>query len=143
MKIHLKLSANYYKLRARLLYRSSSRTGPLVNTSCIVYYYAPCRLYKKDFFQIFCKIGLILLQGMASLCYLLCLQFLSESVIGKPQIAPEQFLNRLNISYGINYKYNGQQNYNINGIWEVTKVKILRYEDIKFPNISFDPEWIF
>ena len=80
---------------------------------------------------------------MAFLCYLFCLQFLSESVIGKPQIAPEQFLNRLNISYGINYKYNGQQNHNINGVWEVTKVKIFRYEDIKFPNISFDPEWIF
>ena len=32
---------------------------------------------------------------------------LLESVIGKPQIAPELFLNRLNISYGMNHKYIG------------------------------------
>ena len=80
---------------------------------------------------------------MAMLLYLLCLQSLLGSVIGKPQIAPELFLNRLNISYGINYKYNGQLNHNIDRVWVVTKIKIPKYEEIKFPNISFDPECKF
>ena len=65
------------------------------------------------------------------------------SVIGEPQIAPQLFLNRLNISYGINYKYNGQLNHNIDRVWVVTKIKIPSFEDIKFPNISFNPECKF
>ena len=80
---------------------------------------------------------------MANLCYLFILQFLLGSVIGKPQIAPELFINRLNISYGINYKYNGQLNHNIDRVWVVTKIQIPKYEEIKFPNISFDPECKF
>ena len=80
---------------------------------------------------------------MAFLHYLFFLQFLLGSVIGEPQIAPELFLNRLNISYGINYKYNGQLNHNIDRIWVVTKIKIPKYEEIRFPNISFDPECKF
>ena len=75
--------------------------------------------------------------------YLFFLQFFLRSVIGKPQIAPELFLKRLNISYGINYKYNGQLNHNIDRVWVVTKIKIPKYEEIKFPNISFDPECKF
>ena len=65
------------------------------------------------------------------------------SVIGEPQIAPQLFLNRLNITYGINYKYNGQLNHNIDRVWMVTKIKIPSFEDIKFPNISFNPECKF
>ena len=80
---------------------------------------------------------------MAMLHYLLFLQFLLGSVIGEPQIAPELFLNRPNISYGINYKYNGQLNHNIDRVWVVTKIKIPKYKEIKFPNISFDPECKF
>ena len=80
---------------------------------------------------------------MALLQYLFFLQFLLGSVIGEPQIAPELFLNKLNISYGINYKYNGQLNHNIDRVWVVTKIKIPIYEEIKFPNISFDPECRF
>ena len=80
---------------------------------------------------------------MALLQYLFYLQFLLGSVIGEPQIAPELFLNKLNISYGINYKYNGQLNHNIDRVWVVTKIKIPIYEEIKFPNISFDPECKF
>ena len=80
---------------------------------------------------------------MAMLHYLLFLQFLLGSVIGEPQIAPELFLNRLNISYGVNYKYNGQLNHYIDRVWVVTKIKIPKYEEIKFPNISFDPECKF
>ena len=62
------------------------------------------------------------------------------SVIGKPQIAPELFLNRLNISYGINHKYIGQLNHNIDRVWEVTRFKIPKYKETKFPNISFNPQ---
>ena len=80
---------------------------------------------------------------MALLQYLFFLQFLLGSVIGAPQLAPELFLNKLNISYGINYKYNGQLNHNIDRVWVVTKIKIPIYEEIKFPNISFDPECKF
>ena len=80
---------------------------------------------------------------MALLQYLFFLQFLLGSVIGEPQLAPELFLNNLNISYGINYKYNGQLNHNIDRVWVVTKIKIPIYEEIKFPNISFDPECKF
>ena len=80
---------------------------------------------------------------MAMLHYLLLLQFFLGSVIHKPQIAPELFLNRLNISYGINYKYNGQLNHNIDRVWVVTKIKIPKYEEIKFLNNSFDPECKF
>ena len=80
---------------------------------------------------------------MALLQYLFFLQLLLGSVIGEPQIAPELFLNKLNISYGINYKYNGQLNHNIDRVWVVTKIKIPIYEEIKFPNISFDPECKF
>ena len=65
------------------------------------------------------------------------------SVIGEPHIAPQLFLNRLNISYGINYKYNGQLNHNIDRVWVVTKMKIPSFEHIKFPNISFNPECKF
>ena len=80
---------------------------------------------------------------MALLHYSFFLQFLLGSVIGKPQIAPELFLNRLNISYGINYRYNGQLNHNIDRVWVVTKIKIPKYEVIKFPNIPFNPECNF
>ena len=80
---------------------------------------------------------------MASLLYLLIGIFLFGSVIGEPQIAPELFLNKLNISYGINYKYNSQLNHNIERVWVVTKIKIPQYEEIRFPNISFDPECKF
>ena len=76
---------------------------------------------------------------MASSHYLFILQFLLGLVIGELQIAPELFLNRLNISYGINYKFNGQLNHNIDRVWVVTKIKIPKYEGIRFPNISFDP----
>ena len=75
--------------------------------------------------------------------YFIFLQFFLGSVIGKSQIAPELFLNRLNISYGINYKYNGQLNHNIDRGWVVTRINIPKYEEIKFPNISFDPECKF
>ena len=75
---------------------------------------------------------------MAILHYLLFLQSFLGSVIGKPQIAPQP-----HSPYGINYKYTGQLNHNIDRVWVVTKIKIPKYEEIKFPNISFDPEYKF
>ena len=69
--------------------------------------------------------------------------YLLGSVIGEPQIAPQLFLNRLNISYGINYKYNGQLNHNIDRVWVVTKIKVPIFGNIRFPNISFNPECKF
>ena len=89
------------------------------------------------------QIGLILSQGMAFLHYLFFHKFLLESMMSEPQIAPELFLNRLNISYGINYKYNDQLNHNIDRVWVVTKIKIPKYEELRFPDISFDPECKF
>ena len=80
---------------------------------------------------------------MAFLRYLFLFQFLLGSVIGELQIAPKLVLNRLNISYGINYKYNGQLNHNIDRVWVVTQIKLPKYEEIRFPNISFDPECKF
>ena len=80
---------------------------------------------------------------MALLLYLLSLMYLLGSVISKTQIDPELFLNRLNISYGINCKYNGQLNHNINRVWVVTKIKIPKYEEMTFPDIGFDLECSF
>ena len=80
---------------------------------------------------------------MALLLYVLSLVYLLGSVIGKSQIAPQLFLNRLNVSYGIYYKYNGQLNHNIDRVWVVTKIKIPKYDEINFPDISFDPECSF
>ena len=47
------------------------------------------------------------------------------------------------MSYGINYKYNGQLDHNIDRVWVVTKIKIPNFDDIRFPNISFNPECKF
>ena len=47
------------------------------------------------------------------------------------------------MSYGINHKYNGQLNHNIDRVWVVTKIKIPNFDEIKFPNISFNPECKF
>ena len=72
--------------------------------------------------------------------YFIFLFLLLESVIGKPQIVPELFLNRLNISYWMNHKHIGQLNHNTDRVWEVTRFKIPRYKEIKFPNTSLNPE---
>ena len=76
-------------------------------------------------------------QGMAQFTLLILITlYLLGSVIGEPQIAPQLFLNRLNISYGINYKYNGQLNHNIDRVWVVTKIKIPSFEEYKVSLIS-------
>ena len=66
------------------------------------------------------------------------------SVLGsQPEISSDLFLNRLNMSFGINYKYNGLLHHNIDRVWIVTKVALPKLEDIYFPDIAFDPDCTF
>ena len=52
-------------------------------------------------------------------------------------------MNRLNMSFGINYKYNGLLHHNLERVWVVTKIAIPKLEDIHFPDINFDPDCKF
>ena len=72
------------------------------------------------------------------------LLMLIGSVLGsQPEISSDLFLNRLNMSFGINYKYNGLLHLSIYKVWIVTKVALPKLEDIYFPDISFDPDCAF
>ena len=72
------------------------------------------------------------------------LLMLIGSVLGsQPEISSDLFLNRLNMSFGINYKYNGLLHHNIDRVWIVTKVALPKLEDIHFPDIAFDPDYAF
>ena len=51
--------------------------------------------------------------------------------------------HKLNMSYGINYKYNGLLHHNIHRVWIITKVVLPKLKDVKFPDINFDPECKF
>ena len=59
------------------------------------------------------------------------------------EISSGLFLNRLNMSFGINYKYNGLLHHNIDRVWIITKVALPKLEDIYFPDIAFDPDCPF
>ena len=48
-------------------------------------------------------------------------------------------MNRLNMSFGINYKFNGLLHHNFERVWVITKIAIPKLEDIHFPDINFDP----
>ena len=66
------------------------------------------------------------------------------SVLGsQPQTSSDLFLNRLNMSFGINYKYNGLLHHSIDRVWIVTKVALPKLEDIHFPDIAFDSDCAF
>ena len=66
------------------------------------------------------------------------------SVLGsQPEISSDLFLNRLNMSFGINYKYNGLLHHNIDRVWIITKVALPKLKDISFPDIAFDPDCPF
>ena len=72
------------------------------------------------------------------------LLMLIGSVLGsQPEISSDLFLNRLNRSFGINYKYNGLLHHSIDRVWIVTKVALPKLEDIHFPDIAFDPDCTF
>ena len=53
------------------------------------------------------------------------------------------YMNRLNMSFGINYKFNGLLHHNLERVWVVTKIAIPKLEDIHFPDINFDPDCKF
>ena len=73
----------------------------------------------------------------------LLLIFLGTTVGSQVQISSDLFLNKLNMSYGINYKYNGLLHHNIHRVWIITKVVVPKLKDVKFPDISFDPDCNF
>ena len=61
-----------------------------------------------------------------------------------PQEEPQDmYFNHLNISLGINYKYNGLLYHNSDRVWVVTKVILLKLEDITFPDVKFDVDCSF
>ena len=64
--------------------------------------------------------------------------------LGAPQDKPQDmYFNHLNISLGINYKYNGLLYHNIDRVSVVTKVILPKLEDIKFPNVKFNVDCSF
>ena len=66
------------------------------------------------------------------------------SVLGsQPQISSDLFLNRLNMSFGINYKYSGLLHHSIDRVWIITKMALPKLKDISFPDIAFDPDCPF
>ena len=69
--------------------------------------------------------------------------FLGATVGSQVKISSDLFLNKLNMSYGINYKYNGLLHHNIHRVWIITKVVVPKLKDVKFPDISFDPDCNF
>ena len=66
---------------------------------------------------------------------LLLLIFLGTTVGSQLQISSDLFLNKLNMSYGINYKNNGLLHHNIHRVWIITKVVVPKLKDVKFPDI--------
>ena len=64
--------------------------------------------------------------------------------LGAPQDEPQDmYFKHLNISLGIYYKYNGLLYHNIDRVWVVTKVILLKLEDITFPDVKFDADCSF
>ena len=57
---------------------------------------------------------------------------------GLVSFAPELEHNQLNFSLGINYKYNGKLNHNIDRVWIVTKFKLPKFQDIIMPTFKID-----
>ena len=59
------------------------------------------------------------------------------------QMTQELYMNRLNMSFGINYKFSGLLHHNLERVWVVTKIAIPKLEDIHFQDINFDPDCKF
>ena len=77
---------------------------------------------------------------MWTLLFILWSILISASQIQMPQ---ELYMNRLNMSFGINYKFNGLLHHNLERVWVVTKIAIPKLEDVHFPDINFDPDCKF
>ena len=52
-------------------------------------------------------------------------------------------MNRLNMSFGINSKFNGLLHHNLERVWVVTKIALPKLQDIHFPDINFDTDCTF
>ena len=52
-------------------------------------------------------------------------------------------MKRLNISFGINFKFNGLLHHNLERVWVVKRIAIPKLEYIHFPDINFDPDCKF
>ena len=79
---------------------------------------------------------------VCGLCYLYyCGPTLYQ--LSQIQMPQELYMNRLNMSFGINYKFNGLLHHNLERVWVVTKIAIPKLEDIHFPDINFDPDCKF
>ena len=64
--------------------------------------------------------------------------------LGAPQDkSQDMYFNHLNISLGINYKYNGLLYHNIDRVWVITKVILPKLEDISFPDVKFNADCSF
>ena len=74
--------------------------------------------------------------------YLLII-LLGMSLGSQPEISQDLYLNKLNMSFGINYKYNGLLHHNIDRVWVITKVVLPKLEDMFFPDIKFNPDCSF
>ena len=59
------------------------------------------------------------------------------------QTSSDLFLNKLHMSFGINYKYNGLLHHNIDREWIITMVALPNFEYISFPDIAFDLDCSF
>ena len=65
------------------------------------------------------------------------------SAASQTQMPQELYMNRLNMSFGINYKFNALLHHNLERVWVVTKIAIPKLEDIHSPDINFDPDCKF
>ena len=74
---------------------------------------------------------------------LLILSWPSLASTSQLQMPQDLYLNKLNMSLGINYKFNGLLHHNIERVWVVTKIALPKLEDIHFPDINFDPDCKF
>ena len=53
---------------------------------------------------------------------MLLLIIIGSALGSQPQVSSDLFLNKLNMSFGINYKYSGFLYHNIHRVWIITKV---------------------
>ena len=75
------------------------------------------------------------ISGMETLIFSLLLPLLAH---GKFNIPYELTQNKLNASYGINFKYNGKLHHSIDRVWVITKFKLPQVAQLHFPSIGLE-----
>ena len=58
-------------------------------------------------------------------------------------LAQELRENKLNASLGINFRYNGNLNHNLDQVWIVTKIKLPKFSVTYIPSIKYDSNCSF